>query len=209
LIQSVFCKGKHIFIEFESGIFLHNHLLMRGIWRKLKGQLLFYPEATWLGLYVGPFTICNLHGQMLKIVDQREVHAKFASLGPDAMSQPFPRDEIRRSLSATTLSVSKALLDQKIVCGVGNIAKSEVLHIAGIDPRTATCELQPVQMDRLLEAINTVLWGSYNQGGRWTRNVYHRHGQPCEKCLTVIRAIRLTRSKRTTYFCPKCQGREV
>ena len=206
--ERVFCKGKHIFIEFDGGVFLHNHLLMRGIWRKLEGQLLFYPDATWLGLYVGKFTICIIHGQMLKIVDQEEVNAQCASLGPDAMTQPFPRDEIRRSLAATILPVSEALLDQKIFCGVGNIAKSEALYAAGLDPRIAACKLLPVEMDRLLEAIHIVLWDSFNKGGRWTRNVYHRHGQRCDKCATVIRSMRLTPSKRATYFCPKCQWRD-
>jgi formamidopyrimidine-DNA glycosylase len=64
-------------------------------------------------------------------------------------------------------------------------------------------------MDRLLEAIHIVLWDSFNKGGRWTRNVYHRHGQRCEKCATVIRSLRLTPSMRATYFCPKCQRRDA
>ena len=68
VVQRAFCKGKHIFIEFDGGRFLHNHLLMKGIWRKLEGQQLFFPDTTWLALYVGPFTICNLKGQMLKLV---------------------------------------------------------------------------------------------------------------------------------------------
>ncbi|RLS34508.1 MAG: hypothetical protein DWH79_04195 [Planctomycetota bacterium] len=206
LIERSFCKGKHIFIEFDGGVFLHNHLLMRGIWRKWDGQLLFYPEATWLGLYVGPFTICNINGQMLKIVSHEDVKAQCDTLGPDAMSQPFPQDEIRRSFAATPLPVSEALLDQKIVCGVGNIAKSEALYRAGLDPRIAAQELLPGETDRLLEAIHNVLWGSYNQGGRWTQKVYRRRGERCEKCATVIRSMRLTPSKRATYFCPKCQG---
>ena len=46
------------------------------------------------------------------------------------------------------------------------------------------------------------------QGG-WTHHVYHRHGQSCEKCGTVIRSMCLTPSKRATYFCPKCQGRDA
>ena len=66
-IQRAFCKGKHIFIEFDGGSFLHNHLLMRGKWKKLDGNQLFLPEGAWLGLYVGPYTICNLNGQMLNL----------------------------------------------------------------------------------------------------------------------------------------------
>ena len=59
-IERVFCKGKHIFLEFEAGLFLHNHLLMRGTWKKLEGQQLFLPPNAWIALYVGPYTICKM-----------------------------------------------------------------------------------------------------------------------------------------------------
>ena len=60
-------------------------------------------------------------------------------------------------------------------------------------------------MDRLLESIRRVLWASYHAGGRWVCQVYHRHGQRCEVCGSVIRSVRLAPSKRATYFCPSCQ----
>jgi endonuclease-8 len=205
VIARAFCKGKHIFVEFDGGTFLHNHLLMRGTWRKLIGQQLFYPDATWLALYVGPFTICNLKGQMLKLVTEKLVKAQCESLGPDALAEPFPRDEIRQSLTATHLPASEALLAQTILCGVGNIAKSEALFLAGVNPHIAGCELLPAQMDRLLEAIRIVLRTSYDRGGSWTCRIYRRHGQRCDQCRTVIRSLALSPSKRTTYFCPKCQ----
>jgi formamidopyrimidine-DNA glycosylase len=182
---------------------------MKGIWRKLEGQQLFFPDSMWLALYVGPFTICNLKGQMLKLVNEDAVNRQCDSLGPDAMSLPFPRDQIHHALSATELPISEALLDQSILCGVGNIAKSEALYRAGLDPRIAGCELRLVQIERLLEAISTVLWDSYNQGGRWTHHVYQRRGQRCETCGTSIRSMSLAPSKRATYFCPKCQSREA
>ncbi|MBM4001759.1 MAG: hypothetical protein FJ295_00520 [Planctomycetes bacterium] len=103
-IRRAFCKGKHIFIEFDGDCYLHNHLLMRGKWKKLDGNQLFLPDDAWLGLYVGPYTICNLNGQLLKLVGQEELAAKLASLGPDAMSRPYPADEIRAALAATLCS---------------------------------------------------------------------------------------------------------
>ena len=94
-VQRVFCKGKHIFVEFEGDLFLHNHLLMRGTWKKLEGQQLFLPPSAWIALYVGSYTICNFGGQMLKIVTKDAVNEQLASLGPDAMAEPFPEKEIR------------------------------------------------------------------------------------------------------------------
>ena len=83
-IERVFCKGKHIFLEFECGLFLHNHLLMRGTWKKLEGQQLFLPPNAWIALYVGPYTICNLSGQMLKVVTKGDVEG--VSGGTNAMT---------------------------------------------------------------------------------------------------------------------------
>lgn len=206
VVLRCFCKGKHIFVEFDHGRFLHNHLLMRGTWRKLEGQQLFLPEDAWLSLYVGPYTICNLQGQKLRLVSQAEVDKQCAALGPDVMGDPYPVEQIRSSLAATTLAVSEALLAQSVLAGVGNIAKSESLYLAAIDPCTPACDLSTTQMDRLLDAIRNVMWGSYHQGGRWNRRVYQRRGQCCERCRTLVRSIRLPPSKRATYYCPKCQG---
>lgn len=204
-IRQVFCKGKHIFIEFDGGAFLHNHLLMRGKWKKLDGNQLFLPDDAWLGLYVGPYTICNLNGQMLNLVGHDDVAAQLASLGPDAMTQPYPAEEIRAALAACTLPISETLLDQSVLAGVGNIAKSEILFQTGLDPRVPANEVTGATMDRLLESIRRVLWASYHAGGRWVCQVYHRNGQRCEVCGSVIRSIRLAPSKRATYFCPSCQ----
>ncbi len=205
-VQRVSCKGKNIFVEFEGGQVLYNHLLMRGKWKKLDGAQLFLPAGAWLGLYVGPYTICNIGGQKLKLIDQEQMQEQLESLGPDAMAKPYPTDEIRSSLLETTLSISEALLDQSVVAGVGNIAKSEILFLARIDPRLAATELAERQMETLLDAIPTVLWNSYNVGGRWACRIYRRHGNPCDQCGTKIRSMSLRPSKRATYFCPKCQG---
>jgi formamidopyrimidine-DNA glycosylase len=206
-IVRAFCKGKHIFVEFDNGSFLHNHLLMRGKWKRLGGNQLFLPEDAWLGLYVGPYTICNLNGQLLRVVSQDDVSEKLASLGPDAMSQPYPSGEIRQALAACRLPVSEALLDQPVLAGVGNIAKSEILFQARLDPRVPANEVTADVLDRLLMCIPEVLWNSYNVGGRWECQVYHRYGKPCLACGVAIRAIKLPPSKRATYFCPNCQRR--
>lgn len=205
IVERAFCKGKHIFIALEGGRFLHNHLLMRGVWRRLSGQQLFFPDATWLALYVGPFTICNIKGQQLRLVDESAVSRQFASLGPDAMSRPYPAEAIRDALHGTDLPISEALLNQGLLCGVGNVAKSESLFRARVDPRIAGCDLTSAELDRLLAAIPAVLWGSYELGGRWTHYVYRRIGQPCGHCGTAIRSVRLAPSQRSTYYCPTCQ----
>lgn len=205
-VERAFCKGKHIFIEFQGECFLHNHLLMRGKWRKLDGNQLFLPAGAWLGLYVGPYTICNLNGQMLALARPGDVAARLASLGPDTLRRPYPAEEIRTALAATGLPIAEALLDQSLLAGVGNIAKSEILFRARLAPHVAGNQLSDEALDRLLESIRRVLWKSYADGGRWDCRVYRRHGTRCIVCGSLIRSTRLPPSQRATYYCPSCQS---
>ncbi|MFW6162489.1 MAG: zinc finger domain-containing protein, partial [Planctomycetota bacterium] len=205
-VERVFCKGKHIFVAFDNGVYLHNHLVMRGRWRKIKGRLLMLPEGTWLALYVGAHTVCNLNGQMLKMTDWGGVQAAMDSLGPDIMAEPFPRQAVTEAIAASRLPVAEAILDQSVVCGVGNIAKSEALLRARIDPRASASRLDGPSLRRLVQVLHDLLWESYHQGGRWTCRVYRKRGQPCPDCGHKIQLLRLAPSKRSTYFCPACQG---
>jgi endonuclease-8 len=205
-VEECFCKGKHIFIRFQGGLYIHNHLLMRGRWRRIDGQLLFLPSGAWLGLYVGPHTICNYNGQMLRFVYEDSVQETLSSLGPDTMQEPYPEEEVRAALRASDLHIAEALLDQSVVCGVGNVAKSEALYLAGVDPRAFPGRLEAVRLRRLVEAIQSVMRESYRNGGRWTHRVYRRSGQRCTSCGGRVRVVRLPPSKRSTYFCPSCQS---
>jgi endonuclease-8 len=204
-LTEVFCKGKHIFLEIEGDLFIHNHLLMRGRWTKLDGQLLFPPAHAWLTLFVGPYTVCNLRGQMLRIAGRDEVLKELSRLGPDAMARPYPRRAIEISLRESALPIAESLLDQGLVSGIGNIAKSEILFAAEIAPQQNATELDGGRMERLLDAIHDTLWRSYHSGGRWDCSVYQKRGRPCPRCGKRIERIALSPSRRNTYFCPQCQ----
>ncbi len=203
-VARVFCKGKHIFLEFEGDLFLHNHLLMRGSWRRYDGRFLFLPEGAWLALDLGTATVCNLNGQMLRPESRRGVEQELAQLGPDVMASPYPSAAILASLAASDRPLGRVLLDQAIVCGLGNIAKSEALHAAGIDPRLPADLLEPERAERLVTAMRDVCEASYHKGGRWTCDVYHRHGRACRQCGATI--ARQRQDGRMTYYCPRCQS---
>ena len=204
-VREAFCKGKHIFIAFDGDVTVHNHLLMRGRWRKEGGQLLFLHPGDWLSLYVGPYTVVNSGGQMLRLESPDETAAALARLGPDAMALPYPADAIADGLRGSALPIAEALLDQALVCGLGNTARSEALFEAGLDPRLSSGNLSPAQFDRWHEAVQRVLWESYRHGGRWTCHVYRRDRRPCTVCGVHVVRSRLKPSGRSIYFCPRCQ----
>ncbi len=204
-IERVFCKGKRIFISFSNGMSLHNHLLMRGRWRRRAGGFLFAPPGAWLLIGVGAWTVINTNGQRLEYVSEEGVAKLLNDLGPDLMAEPFPEAEVMTALRESRLPLAEALLDQSVVCGIGNVAKSEALHHAGIAPDVPAAALSDAQLARLCKGIQSVLWESYRNGGRWTHRIYRRAGRRCDVCGAGIRMIRLPPSRRATWYCPACQ----
>lgn len=141
-------------------------------------------------------------------------------LGPDALAMTV-EDWLTR-LARTKRSVKVALLDQKLVAGIGNLYASEILHLARIHPEMLTDRLKPAQVERLHAATRHVLEtairyegstladGTYrnalNQNGSYQNKhqVYARAGQNCLSCgKTPIQ--RIVQAQRSTFFCPRCQ----
>ncbi len=141
-----------------------------------------------------------------------------SQLGPE----PFDLDpkDWRLRLTATTRCLKAALLDQRLVAGVGNIYADESLHEARLPPLQRGRDTSPRQAERLRKAIVAVLTRAIEQRGSTIRDyiggsglkgqyqhefrVYGRTGDPCARCSTVIERIRL--AGRSTHYCPQCQA---
>jgi endonuclease-8 len=204
-VEQATWHGKHLFIGLDDGMVLHNHMLMQGTWRRYTDQLLFPPPDAWIALYTGPATICNLGGQLLRLIDHEERAVAMQRLGPDIFADPFPMESLIAAFRQSDAPIGAALLEQSLLAGVGNIAKSESLHRAGIDPRRPACSLADDELVRVLEAARAVCIESYDEGGRWRKTIYRRAGDACPRCAKPIGMIRQAPGRRTTYFCPACQ----
>ncbi|MGE5192514.1 MAG: bifunctional DNA-formamidopyrimidine glycosylase/DNA-(apurinic or apyrimidinic site) lyase [Deltaproteobacteria bacterium] len=141
-------------------------------------------------------------------------------LGPDALE--MTADKWRARLKATRRPVKVALLDQKLVAGIGNLYASEILHLAGINPRRRANRLMAVEILRMAKAVVAVLEeairhegstlsdGTYrnalNEAGGYqnAHRVYDREDEPCPTCgHPEIR--RIVQAQRSTFFCSRCQ----
>ena len=116
------------------------------------------------------------------------------------------------ALSRRRVSIKVALLDQRVLAGVGNIYAADALWLSRIDPRAIASSLSRARQARLLEAIRSVLAkaqrlsaGRYREDGGGRFEVYDREGLPCSRCGTSIR--RIIQAARSTYYCPHCQRR--
>lgn len=204
-IECVRARGKNLFLEFEGGLCLHNHLRMDGRWRAIPaGDPI--PEGAWLSFRMGDRRIVNLEGEVLQLITRDGMDALTGTLGPDVMADPFPRSELIIALARARGSIATALLDQHVIAGIGNIARCEALYRARIAPQAACRSLTPRALERLLDALQSVTRESYSNAGRWSPLVYERAGEPCAQCQQAIEVLRAESSQRKLYGCSRCQA---
>jgi formamidopyrimidine-DNA glycosylase len=155
-------------------------------------------------------------GSSLVFVDSRalgtiDVHPAGAELdlglGPDAADPEWTAEQLATALKLRRGPIKPALLDQRLVAGLGNIYAAESLWRARISPFAPCNTLGRAQISALRKAIDAVIvraTGSrYTDDDTVTLDVYDREGQPCRRCRTPI--ARAVQAGRSTYYCPHCQ----
>jgi formamidopyrimidine-DNA glycosylase len=150
----------------------------------------------------------------------RVVPAPIAHIAPDPLEAAFDAKEFAARLRRKKTQVKRALLDQSLISGVGNIYADEALWRAKLHWGRATDTLRPAEVSRLLEAVRDVLSEALKAGGtsfdalyvnvngesgyfERSLNAYGREGEPCGRCATPIR--RDAFMNRSSYSCPRCQ----
>jgi len=202
-------RGKHQLLHLEDGRLVHVHFRMNGDWvsGEADDALPKFARA------VLDFT----DGSRLVLVDSRalatlDVHPAGVDLalglGPDAADPAWTAEQLSEALASRRGPIKPALLDQKLVAGLGNIYAAESLWRARIDPRLPARELTPPRVKKLRQAIAAVIeraTGSrYTDDDRVKLDVYDREGKPCRRCRTPIE--RIVQAGRSTYYCPVCQA---
>jgi formamidopyrimidine-DNA glycosylase len=153
--------------------------------------------------------------------DELSAHPFFKGMGPEPLGNEFHLPYLRHALAGKKTSIKAALLDQRIVAGLGNIYVVEALHRAGIAPTRQAGRIATVRLERLYHAIRAVLEEAIEAGGSTISDyasadgaqggfqhrfgVYDREGGRCLKpeCGGVI--ARATHSGRSSFWCPRCQ----
>ena len=146
---------------------------------------------------------------------------RFAGLGPEPLSPEFTPDVLARVLDGRATSIKAALLDQRIVAGLGNIYVCEALYQAGISPQRKAGTVRGDRVQRLVASIKDVLSRAIAAGGSSARDyvqasgeagwfqhawaVYDREGRPCPGCDCGAGVKRIVQGGRSTFYCPKRQ----
>ena len=228
-IDSVSARGKHLLIAFSGGLTLRTHMRMNGSWHVYPAGARWQRPARDMRVLVGTrdAVAVAFNVPIAELLTTRELarHKEVQALGPDLLADdtPFDRAEvIRRLRGRGREAMADALLNQHVVAGIGNVFKSEILFLAGVDPFTTAMALDDAALDRLVGIAREQLAAnvmSQSQtlspavGRRTTRSldpreklwVYGRGGKPCRRCGTAIRSKKTGLHARLTYWCPACQ----
>lgn len=146
-------------------------------------------------------------------------HPRLRGLGVEPLTGDFSASYLKSCFKDRKMSIKQALMDQKIVVGVGNIYVSEVLFKCGIHPVRRCGRISVQRLNRLVESVKIILADAISSGGTTIRDfldakskpgyfsqqlaVYGRENLPCIRCKSLVRRVVI--SGRSTFYCPKCQ----
>jgi endonuclease-8 len=223
-VASVDARGKHLLITFgtppEPALVLHTHLRMTGSWH------IYRPGEPWrkperyakVVLRTAEWVAPCFSAPVVELLTERQAarHAQLQALGPDAMTEEFDReDALARLRRHPDVEIGVALMNQRLLAGVGNVYKSEVLFIRRVCPFSRVGELAAGALEGLVDEAHRLMRLNQTQGARRTMFglreserlwVYGRSGEPCRVCGEAIRMRRQGMDARSTYYCPRCQA---
>jgi formamidopyrimidine-DNA glycosylase len=153
----------------------------------------------------------------LALAGELATHPLLAALGPEPTGEDFDAALLQSRLAGKRTPIKAALLDQRVVAGLGNIYVCEALYRAGISPRRLALAVRGERAGRLARAIRDVLADAIAAGGSSLRDhvapdgelgyfqhsfqVYGREGQPCPACTCREGVRRIVQSGRSTFYC--------
>ena len=227
-IERVTAAGKHLLVHFSGGLVLRTHMRMNGSWH------IYRPGERWqrprrdlrILIATSDFEAVAFNVPVAEMIRERDLprHEELRQLGPDLLGASFDAGEALRRLRARPdAAIADALLNQRVLAGIGNVYKSEVLFICRVNPFRRVRELDDEVLGRLIETARTLLAANvterlapmttYTGFRRTTRRdapnerlwVYGRARLACRRCQTPIAIAKQGLDARLTYWCPTCQ----
>jgi formamidopyrimidine-DNA glycosylase len=222
-IAQVDRRGKYVVVRFSSGRALVAHLRMTGSFRHVprgssryshvravlmmdNGSNVVYRDVRRFGTW-----------ELLEAVDIDPYLA--ARLGPEPLDPSLTARRLGARLAGRKAPIKAALLDQRVLAGLGNIYVDEALWHARVHPLRSACDVSPHELERLFRAIRKALRLGLERQGATLRDyaqpdgsagsmqdefrAYGRAGEPCDRCRAPLE--RIVVGGRGTTFCPRCQ----
>lgn len=206
--------GKHLFHRWEGGTAVHVHLGLFGRFRCFREPAPEPTSGTRLRLRTESHTL-SLSGPIAcRLIDPDEEAALVAKLGPDPLRSDADPERALAALSRRRIPIAAALMDQRVIAGIGNVYRAEVLNVLGIDPHLPSRELADERFWELWTTIGSML----ANGVRERRIITRRDGpkpprgaratwvyrqESCARCGTPT--VKEEMASRNLFWCPTCQ----
>jgi endonuclease-8 len=216
-VREVVSRGKHLLVRTDGEMSVHSHLGMDGGWH------LYEPGERWRGrsfevrgvLETDRWIAVGHRLRRLEVLRTSAESEVLRHLGPDVLGPDWDAAEAtRRLIASPEREVGEALIDQSVMAGPGNVYRSEVCFLAGIDPRTPLGAVP--DPGELVDLMKSLMERNRAGGRRVTTDdprpghelwVYGRRGRPCRRCGAPVRSFMQGPSgeERVTFACPTCQ----
>lgn len=209
VVDDVVSRGKHLFIRVGQAS-IHSHLKMEGGWRVGERRLRVDHRAR-IVLETDTARAVGVDLGVLEILDRDRDGDAVAHLGPDLLGEDW--DPVRAAANLTAdpgRPIADALLDQRVLAGIGNVYCNELCFVSGHLPTAPVSAVADPR--RLVSRAREMLWLNRFRWNRCTTGdtrggrrlwVYGRAGQPCRRCTTPINVD--DTKERVAYWCPSCQ----
>ena len=200
VLESVEAVGKNLLLRFEGGVTLRSHLRLSGRWR-VEPKSTARTGKPWLVLRGSEWEAVQWNGPVLTL--------------DSGQTRGLGQDLLGRGVETTTLVarlrridqrhlLGEALLDQRVISGIGNIWMTESLWQARLSPWLAVADAKDDELGAALGWAQRMMRASV-EGTRSLHSVYRRAGRPCPRCGATILSRGLGDANRTAYWCGRCQ----
>jgi endonuclease-8 len=228
-VEKVESRGKWLLIHFSGDLILVTHMLMSGSWHLYRAGERWRRSRREMRAVIATaeFEAVAFNVPVAKFYNAKTLarNSTIPKLGPDLLGAKFAADDAKtRLLAHGDEQIANVLLNQRVMAGLGNVYKSEVLFACGIHPFRQVGTLTPAEIDCILERARRFLEANVKDGAdggmvtytglrRTTRAsdpgarlwVYRRQGKECRRCGAKIMMQRQGPGARSTYWCPVCQ----
>ena len=223
VLETIEARGKHLFYRFDNELTVHVHL---GLFGKFRLQSPPFPEPSPNARLLLSSDDDRIHlagPTTCELLTPEEVEAVIDGLGPDPIVAPIDgADRFAAALSRRSVPIGRALLDQKAIAGLGNVYRSELLFMTGLNPFVPARDVDRSMVDQLWKlSVEELRTGERSgrivtvdpavvdrrrradmkQGERLY--AYKRQGEPCRRCGTPIASAEI--DDRNIWWCPTCQ----
>jgi endonuclease-8 len=227
-VERVWSAGKHLLMEFSGGLVLRTHMRMNGSWH------IYRPGEHWqrprrdmrIVVATDAYEAVGFSIPVAEFVPAARLakHAELARLGPDLLAEDFDAEEaVRRIRARGDATIADTLLNQRVLAGIGNVYKSEVLFACRVSPFARVSRLDDDRIAALVSTARRFLRANTSDAipamttyGGWRRTtgranpserlwVYGRAGEPCRRCRTPVSIRKHGKDARLTYWCSRCQ----